>query len=489
MAQINKNVYFFALGTQTAVSIAEIVLFFDKNDILCDILSIHNSLLIVRTSENRSDLEKIFSALGGCIKYGVVLEGTYQSEYAVEEAIVSVCEMAFGRSGAIAGSKYFFGLSDYSISFSRNLPRLDVALLGKSIKKSLRQRGFSVRWVASRDRILSSVIVRTNRLLTPRGREIIIFSDGNGWKIGETCAVQAFADFSLRDYGRPDRDDQSGMLPPKLARMMVNMAGVFKDFSFFCSQTRLPDETPETVPMNLQPKKTRYIGTASDSASSQKEKSLYRREESKVGVICDPFCGSGTVVQEVLLLGFRAVGSDVSEKAVEDTRNNMRWLQDRYKISDSRFQIIQSDVRTLSRFWKENKWEMVDAIVTEPFLGPQKEKELRDLLATMGELSALYADAFREFAKIVKSDGRVVFIFPFFVLHRGKPTFMADQLIARIEGYGFSRVHLKQHVSKYFSGRTNISIARMSEFTERGSVLYRRPHQRVGREIFVWVRK
>ena len=35
--------------------------------------------------------------------------------------------------------------------------------------------------------------------------------------------MQDFEQWGARDYGRPSRDAVRGMLPPKLARMMVNL--------------------------------------------------------------------------------------------------------------------------------------------------------------------------------------------------------------------------------------------------------------------------
>jgi len=48
----------------------------------------------------------------------------------------------------------------------------------------------------------------------------------------------------------------------------------------------------------------------------------------------DPFCGSGTFLMEAALLGFSKIcGSDASDKAVADTKENMEWLQNFYKVN------------------------------------------------------------------------------------------------------------------------------------------------------------
>ena len=44
------------------------------------------------------------------------------------------------------------------------------------------------------------------------------------------------------------------------------------------------------------------------------------------GRLLDPFCGTGSIVAEAVLAGMEAVGSDISEKMVEGTRNNLTFL-------------------------------------------------------------------------------------------------------------------------------------------------------------------
>jgi len=85
----------------------------------------------------------------------------------------------------------------------------------------------------------------------------------------------SFERFFERDFGRPAADAKSGMLPPKLARMMVNLASASKN---------------ETL--------------------------------------LDAFCGSGTILTEAATLGFaKLIGSDISERAVSDTQKNSDWIK------------------------------------------------------------------------------------------------------------------------------------------------------------------
>jgi len=257
--------------------------------------------------------------------------------------------------------KIFFGISSYGV----DVPAQKIAL---AVKKALKMDNISCRWVQSKEKALSSVAVKTNKLLSKRGAEIVFLSYlsylsnlSNLSNLGITKTVQPFSEFSQRDYGRPCRDARSGMLPPKLAKIMINLAGV--------------------------------------DASA---------------VILDPFCGSGTILQEALLMGYKnIIGSDISSKAIADTQKNLDWLgsKARLRAEVGLCKLIQSDVRTLAKHIKPNT---IDAIITEPYLGPpikgNESKEKADKI--VAELRQLYQDSFDVFTKLIKPKGTVIFICP-----------------------------------------------------------------------------
>ena len=43
-------------------------------------------------------------------------------------------------------------------------------------------------------------------------------------------------------------------------------------------------------------------------------------------MILDPFCGTGVVLQEALLMGYKAYGTDISEKMIGYSEKNLKWL-------------------------------------------------------------------------------------------------------------------------------------------------------------------
>jgi tRNA G10 N-methylase Trm11 len=232
--------------------------------------------------------------------------------------------------------------------------------------------------------------------------------------VGRTEAVQDFKNLSYRDFGRPDRDDQSGMIPPKLAQIMINLSG----------------------------------------------------KNSENSTLLDPFCGSGTVLMEAALIGFKnLIGSDISEKAISDTKNNLAWIGEKFpNFKLSNFQLFEISATEISRKIKPNS---VDAIVTEPYLGPQRGNP--DPMKTKMELEKLYSAALREFKKILKSDGRVVMIFPVRAegtrpdLHFMSPNLDGWQVINPLPENLQEKLHT----------------------TRRGTIVYGRPGQKVYREIVV----
>ena len=105
----------------------------------------------------------------------------------------------------------------------------------------------------------------------------------NGKKFYRVIGVQNIDDYTMRDRARPARDAKVGMLPPKLAQILINLCGP------------LPAETR----------------------------------------LLDPFCGTGVVLQEAALMGYQPYGTDLDARMVEYSRKNLEWLVANREGSDS----------------------------------------------------------------------------------------------------------------------------------------------------------
>lgn len=334
--------YFFILGNNKTLSVAELSTLFGKGK--------HhvNEGIFFTERENELDSQNLIKRIGGTIKIGRIIDKSSKDKDEILEKLKTVIKPGEG--------KYKFGISYYGDK------KYNAKALGMEIKKYLKEQAVSCRWVTSKEKNLSSVVVEQNKLIT-KGIEIVLIENNGRFFIGVTEAVQPFKELSKRDYGRPSRDDESGMLPPKLAQIMLNLARI------------------NTVD---GPQKNKYI--------------------------VDAFCGSGTIVTEAMLMGHKhIIGSDKSGKAVLDTKNNIEWIKNNFHLQELEYEIIRQDATMLSKAIKQNS---VDVIVSEPFLGPQRG--VLDLNKIVKELEELYSRTIKEFQKVLKPRGRVVMLFPVF---------------------------------------------------------------------------
>ncbi len=249
-------------------------------------------------------------------------------------------------------AKLTIGVSVYG-----NNPHVAPAL-ARDVKTHLHTQGIGMRFIAG-DTPLSSGTLVKNKLLGS-GTEYIVAPHGSDWYVGETVTAQNSDAWSARDYGKPARDMRRGMMPPKLARMMVHLG-----------------EVPQ--------------GAA----------------------ILDPFCGTGTLVMEALLAGYNVIAGDADPAAVSATQKNAAWLKTRDNI-DMNLNVIQADARTISKRLK--KRSRVDAIVTEPFLGNEKTLPYAQRMRDAQKLHDLYKECFIDWKKFLPRGARVVIIFPQFMM-------------------------------------------------------------------------
>jgi tRNA G10 N-methylase Trm11 len=343
---------YFILGAHPELSIAEI-----KAVLGPDYRPVFESRQVVLIEPGDQNLSELQDRLAGIIKVGrLVGELEDWDQQAAADLIASLASTAAGKN------KISFGLSVYDVGDQQKTRLLEKELdrLGLEIKKRLKETGRPVRYVKGKEPRLSSAILTTNGLLESGGEFILLITDSTV-HIGQTEATQNFKAWSDRDYGRPARDAKSGMLPPKLARMMVNLGGI----------------------------------------------------DPHGATLLDPFCGSGTVLMEATLMGFgEMIGSDISEKAVADTATNMTWLVDRFDLVPPHMSLHTCPSVDLPTFHSSP----VDLIVTEVFLGNPRSKTVDDQEAKRleQELLPVFESSFTSLATLMKPSSRAVVAFPAF---------------------------------------------------------------------------
>src|SRR3989338_10443783 len=119
--------------------------------------------------------------------------------------------------------------------------------------------------------------------------------------------------------------------------------------------------------------------------------------------LLDPFCGCGTILQEGLLNGLNVLGID---KSIYDGQHNIHWVKKEFSLKN-KFKIIKGDAKKLSTYFNK-----VEAIVTEPYLGPywRKTPSQKEAYRAMKKLQKMYFQFLLEASKIVQ--GKVVVIVP-----------------------------------------------------------------------------
>jgi tRNA G10 N-methylase Trm11 len=167
------------------------------------------------------------------------------------------------------------------------------------------------------------------------------------------------------------------------------------------------------------------------------------------------------------------MGIDISEKAVTDTKTNLRWLFDHTKdLNRLQFSINinQKDTRTLSAYFPRG---IISEIVTEPYLGPTLHRSADDVFVdhAFQELAPLYRDAVSSFSHVLKPGGMVVMIYPAFNV-KGAMRFL--DLITPLKSMGFSQVPLSLS-----GGNENL----FPEITDRKTIIYGNREDFVLREI------
>lgn len=322
--------YLFAVGAVPELSHAEFRSICTRRGLTFEDLRVQDTFLLC-SSDQLFDLPDIVSELGGVLYAG--------------ERVATLGKDAVETIATYLHAQHQEGKIRFGLSGVRDA-------VGVQVKKRLTTLGHSARYVS----ISNMASIVHNNLVV---RESHLTVHGGGVYV--TRAVHDFESMAEFDEYRPAIDSKSGMLPPKLARMMINISGVSND-----------------------------------------------------AVLLDPFCGSGTVLLEAVQLGYETLhGSDISEKAVADTNTNMQWLLST-RPGHIDWQIIQSDVRDLGAVYDRNS---IDVIVTEPYMGaPKKGNERTDTIdREIEDLQALYYDMLGAFAEVLRDKGIVVFSKPRFL--------------------------------------------------------------------------
>lgn len=300
------------LGRQSKLGLAELESLTNKNNIKP--LGANAALLDVdRKTINGQHL-------GGVTRLAVPIAQLNTNNW--QDIIKSTIKLIPKIINNLPDGKIKLGLSVYGFDIDNR----KLSACGLELKKVCKNLGRSARLVPNTGPELNSAQVLRNKLTSELGVELLIIKHGATAWLAKSYWVQDIDAYSLRDFGRPKRDAFVGMLPPKLAQIMLNLAKV------------KPGET-----------------------------------------VLDPFCGTGVVLQEAALMRCKIYGSDISEKMVTYSKLNLNWLAEKNNIC----QPLLETADATSHVWKKP----VDHIVCETYLGqplsgrpsPEKIREVSEV--------------------------------------------------------------------------------------------------------------
>jgi tRNA (guanine10-N2)-dimethyltransferase len=337
--------------------------------------------LAALVSTEAFDIQKV----GGVIKAGLVdAELPSRPWPKLQREIVAFYEKQLSETSG----KLTIGISVYGAS----VPGRDVGKTGLMLKQSLKHRGVSVRLVPNEDAALSSASSHHNKLgLSPKKVEILIICGKNSVILARSTGSQNISRLAARDQARPKRDAFVGMLPPKLALMMVNLTGI-------------------TGPSR--------------------------------SVILDPFCGTGVVLQEAALLGFDVYGSDLSDKMIDYTRQNLEWLTTKYRLATN---VVIENGDAQDHVWQAP----FDAVVAETYLGqPFSAPPAPDKLEkVVGITNTITTKFLKNIASQLKAGTPLVLAVPAWRDSQGNPTYLP--CLFDIEKLGYQWQPLKHADAKH----------------------------------------
>lgn len=363
--------YLFKLGHQPEISKSEIFSLINQQGKWCGVVGQQDDRLVLSSEE--LDTSQLMQRLGGTVYIAKKVNSQGDN---MKEKIVNYLDEN-SKEGKI----------EFAISGKNSADLL------MPVKRELQDRDRSARFV----KLKNTASIKYNDLVDS-GTHLNIFGD----ELFVTKAIQPFEKLKTHDYGRPAADPESGMLPPKLARIMLNLAQVGSD-----------------------------------------------------DYLLDPFCGSGTILLEAASMGMKnLLGSDKEEQAITDTEQNLDWIKQQENLSFN-YRLVNQSVEQIS---EKIDTESIDKIVTEPFLGePRTGDEDKSFLKEQThKLKRLYIDAFYEFADILKEGGEVVFIIPKF---RTKDGWLEIDCLDQIQQTGFKIEPFEEQKSLFYA-RDNQLVGR-----------------------------
>jgi tRNA G10 N-methylase Trm11 len=364
------------MGRQPQIGIAELESFFGAEKI---------SIINDQTTAINTDHFEI-QRFGGSLKAGLVINDLRDRSFErLSQKIVDYYKSKWQH----LDHKVTLGISVYDETISPG----SITRIGLNLKRRLSSTSTSLRLIPNKQSALSTATSHHNKLgLSANKVELLIVKDmSQNYLVAESVGSQNITAYAKRDQSRPKRDAFVGMLPPKLAQIMINLA-IGNSHSLF--------PTPHAP------------------------------------IILDPFCGTGVILQEAAIMGHRTVGTDLSEKMVEYSQINLEWL--------GRFHNIEQPLSLTAADAQKATWNHpIDAVVSETYLGqpfsaPPSPTKLKEVV---GNCNHIISNFLSNLSHQIKPGTRLCLAVPAW---RDKDDLITDlPLLGQVERLGYQHVALK----------------------------------------------
>lgn len=367
--------YLFVMGRMDKICQKELELVFKSDGVNFKKVFLDRGVSLMKVGKGL-DFRKMERILAGTVKIAKLKEVFSQDSEDLDEKLAELLVEGQGKR------RIEFGLSFIDGGFSLR----EQKKLALRVKKRLLNKGFSARALWGRGKgQLSTVVVRKQDI-----RELIIVKKDKKYWVGETFWTQNFEYWNKKDYGRPEPEVKKGMLPPKVARIMVNFSLINGDI--------------------------------------------------KGKVMLDPFCGVGTILAEGLERGLGCLGADFSSRQINKTRINLEWIKKELSLKGD-FQLFCERAERIDKIIREK----VDFIITEPYLGPlslgEKKLAYQEVVKIKNELEKLYERCFLTFSNVLRKKGLIIIALPSFDLgYLGKEEIAVKKVVDNREKLGYNLI-------------------------------------------------
>ncbi len=367
-----------------------------------------------------------FDRLGGSVKFCKVLTELDTVELKkIEKFLLKVSP---GHSERMPEGKMNLGLS--AIGLKTDVKQLSATAL--TLKKAIKKTGRNVRVIPNKSLELNTAQVLHNGLTKETGWELVFIRDDAKTIIAQTVKVQDIESYTRRDQGRPKRDAKVGMLPPKLAQIIINLA-----------TGKLPEDKLQNI---------------CDTPADQ-EIPLTLLNQS----VLDPFCGTGVILQEAALMGYYPYGTDLEQRMIDFSEENLTWLiSGNSRLDSIDFRLSQGDATTVA--WKEVDFVASETYLGTPFTSLPSSENLERSVATCNQIVKKFLQNIHD---QLQPGTRLCLAVPAWQIKSNQ--FKHLPLIDQISDLGYNRISF--------------------EHVRDGALIYCRPDQIVARELLVITRK